>query len=80
MLPALGSVPPNHRLTAMVNRLLDEELARLSGDQESFPSSLPPSARAAIIEIAMRTLERLNWETCQSSAGMPVVRQRNGSR
>lgn len=64
MLPAIVSIPRNGRLTAIVNRLLDEEIERLSIDQQERDTSLPLPARAAIVEIVTRTVERLNWETC----------------
>lgn len=64
MLPAIVSIPRNGRLKAIVNRLLDEEIERLCADQPESNTSLPLPARAAIVEIVTRTMERLNRETC----------------
>ncbi len=64
MLPAIVSIPRNSRLKAIVNRLLDEEIERRSADHQEIDESLPLPARAAIVEIVTRTVERLNWETC----------------
>ncbi|MCS6939683.1 MAG: hypothetical protein RMJ55_04910 [Roseiflexaceae bacterium] len=80
MLPAIVSIPRNGRLTAIVNRLLDEELERRCTDQQESGALLPLSARAAIVEIVTRTVERLNRETCQLPADEPVMRYRDGSR
>lgn len=73
MLPAIVSIPRNSRLKAIVNRLLDEEIERRSADHQEIDESLPLPARAAIVEIVTRTVERLNREACQSPADEPVM-------
>ncbi|WP_448546015.1 hypothetical protein [Roseiflexus sp.] len=55
-------IPCNRRLTALVDQLLDEELSRLSVDTQVSGVSLSPSARAAVIEIVTRTIERVTRE------------------
>ena len=55
-------IPRNRRLTALVDQLLDEELSRLSVDTQISSVSLSPSARAAVIEIVTRTIERVARE------------------
>jgi len=52
----------NRRLTALVDQLLDEELSRLSVDPQIGSVSLSPSARAAVVEIVTRTIERVARE------------------
>jgi hypothetical protein len=54
--------PRNRRLTALVDQLLDEELSRLSVDSQIGGVSLSPSARAAVVEIVTRTIERVARE------------------
>jgi hypothetical protein len=54
--------PRNRRLTALVDQLLDEELSRLSVDPQIGGVSLSPSARAAVVEIVTRTIERVARE------------------
>ncbi|MBO9324274.1 MAG: hypothetical protein J7463_02185 [Roseiflexus sp.] len=54
--------PRNRRLIALVDQLLDEELSRLSVDSQNDGVSLSPSARAAVIEIVTRTIERVARE------------------
>lgn len=79
MLPAIVSMPCNGRLTAMVNRLLDEEIERLCADQQESNTSLPLPARAAIVEIVTRTVERLHCEAYQSPADELAMHHRNRS-
>ncbi len=79
MLPIV-SIPRNGRLKAIVNRLLDEEIERLYADQPESNMSLPLPARAAIVEIVTRTVERLKWETRPSPADEPVMRCHDDSR
>ncbi|MDW8146677.1 MAG: hypothetical protein RMJ48_10330 [Roseiflexaceae bacterium] len=79
MLPAIVSIPRNGRLTAIVNRLLDEELERRRTDQQESGALLPLPARAAIVEIVTRTVERLNRETCQSPVDESVILYRSHS-
>jgi hypothetical protein len=55
-------IPRNRRLTALVDQLLDEELSRLSVDPQIGGVSLSPSARAAVVEIVTRTIERVARE------------------
>ena len=55
-------IPCNRRLTALVDQLLDEELSRLSVDPQIGSVSLSPSARAAVVEIVTRTIERVARE------------------
>ncbi len=55
-------IPRNRRLTALVDQLLDEELSRLSVDPQIGSVSLSPSARAAVVEIVTRTIERVARE------------------
>jgi hypothetical protein len=55
-------IPRNRRLTALVDQLLDEELSRLSVDTQVSGVSLSPSARAAVVEIVTRTIERVARE------------------
>ena len=55
-------IPRNRRLTALVDQLLDEELSRLSVDSQIGGVSLSPSARAAVVEIVTRTIERVARE------------------
>lgn len=55
-------IPCNRRLTALVDQLLDEELSRLSVDPQIGGVSLSPSARAAVVEIVTRTIERVARE------------------
>ncbi len=55
-------IPRNRRLTAIVDQLLDEELSRLSVDPQIGGVSLSPSARAAVVEIVTRTIERVARE------------------
>jgi hypothetical protein len=55
-------IPCNRRLTAPVDQLLDEELSRLSVDPQIGGVSLSPSARAAVVEIVTRTIERVARE------------------
>ncbi len=55
-------IPCNRRLTALVDQLLDEELSRLSVDPQIDGVSLSPSARAAVVEIVTRTIERVARE------------------
>lgn len=80
MLPDIVSIPDNGCLTAIVNRLLDEELERRRTDQQESGALLPLPARAAIVEIVTCTVERLSRETCQLPADGPVMRYRDGSR
>lgn len=79
MLPAIVSMPCNGRLAAIVNRLLDEEIERLCSDKPESNTSLPPPARAAIVEIVTRTVERLNCEAYQSPADELAIHRRNRS-
>ncbi len=62
MLSATVSAPRNRHLTAIVNRLLDEELSQLASHSSASAPSLSPSARAAVVEIVTRTMERLDQE------------------
>jgi len=55
-------IPRNRRLAALIDQLLDEELSRLSVDPQIGGVSLSPSARAAVIEIVTRTIERVARE------------------
>jgi hypothetical protein len=55
-------IPRNRRLTALVDQLLDEELSRLSVDSQIGGVSLSLSARAAVVEIVTRTIERVARE------------------
>ncbi|MFQ3631664.1 hypothetical protein [Roseiflexus sp.] len=75
MLLATVSAPHDRHLTAIVNRLLDEELSQLAGRSSADAPSLSPSARAAVVEIVIRTVERLDQEH-------PVARRktRHGKR
>jgi uncharacterized membrane protein len=68
MLPAIVSIPRNGRLRAIVNQLLDEELERCCTDHRDHSAALPSPARAAIVEIVTRTVERLSRETDRASA------------
>lgn len=74
MLPAIVSVPHNGCLTALVNRLLDEEIEQRSVDHQESGESLPLPARAAIVEIVTRTVERLHGEACRLPAGETAMR------
>ena len=58
----IRATPRNRRLTALVDQLLDEELSRLSVDPQIDGVSLSPSARAAVVEIVTRTIERVARE------------------
>jgi len=62
MQPIIRSIPCNRHLTALVDQLLDEELSRLSVDSQIGGVSLSPSARAAVVEIVTRTIERVARE------------------
>jgi hypothetical protein len=62
MQPIIRSIPCNRHLTALVDQLLDEELSRLSVDPQIDGVSLSPSARAAVVEIVTRTIERVARE------------------
>ncbi len=80
MLPATVSIPRNGCLTALVNRLLDEEIERRSADHQESGESLPLPARAAIVEIVTRTVERLNRETYRSPADETAMHARDDVR
>ncbi len=58
----LVSALRDRHLTAIVNRLLDEELSQLASRSSASAPSLSPSARAAVVEIVIRTVERLDQE------------------
>jgi hypothetical protein len=62
MQPIIRSIPCNRHLTALVDQLLDEELSRLSVDSQIGGVSLSLSARAAVVEIVTRTIERVARE------------------
>lgn len=64
-------IPRDHRLTAFVNQLLDEELSQLTADRKIDVVSLSPAARAAVVEIVTRTLERIEQED-RSTSILPV--------
>lgn len=64
-------IPHDHRLTAFVNQLLDEELSQLAADRKIDVVSLSPAARAAVVEIVTRTLERIERED-RSTTILPV--------